>query len=441
MQDYFATFADTLTQQLHADEIYLAWFAAEHSDFTRFNHAKIRQIGSVTQLYLKLNLIQGQRHALGELALSGDLSEDTQRSQALLDTLRSRLPHLPEDPYLLYATDICSTFDDPPNQLPTTEDALIEFLTLAQKHDCVGIYAAGGIFRGFANSFGQRNWQSRHTFNVDWSLYHDKDKAVKCNYAGFQWDNAALQHKMSDAVNQLNLLKYPARTIAPGKYSVYLAPAALNEIIELLYWGGFSVKSQRNKQSPLLKMLAMPAYSLNPMINLTENTATGVAANFQAEGFIKPATVPLITQGKYAEALVSPRSAKEFTLATNGANDAESPESVELAAGNFPQAQVLRTLNNGIYINNLWYLNYSDRPACRITGMTRFATFWVENGEIVAPLNVMRFDETLYQMLGENLQALTEQRDFILETGTYQERSTQSACMPGALINDFSFTL
>jgi predicted Zn-dependent protease len=76
-----------------------------------------------------------------------------------------------------------------------------------------------------------------------------------------------------------------------------------------------------------------------------------------------------------------------------------------------------------------------------MTGMTRFATFWVENGEIVAPLNVMRFDETLYQMLGENLQALTEQRDFILETGTYQERSTQSAYLPGALINDFSFTL
>ena len=441
MQDYFATFADTLTQQLHADEIYLAWFAAENSDFTRFNHAKVRQIGSVTQLYLKLNLIQGQRHALGELALSGDLSEDMQRSQALLDTLRSRLPHLPDDPYLLYATNICSTFDDPPNQLPATEDALIEFLTLTQNHDCVGIYAAGGIFRGFANSLGQRNWQSRYTFNVDWSLYHDKDKAVKCNYAGFQWENTALQHKMTDAINQLNLLKYPARTIAPGKYPVYLAPAALNEIIELLYWGGFSVKSQRNKQSPLLKMLATPAYSLNPMIHLTENTATGVAANFQAEGFIKPATVPLITQGKYAEALVSPRSAKEFTLATNGANDAESPESVELAAGNFPQAQVLRTLNNGIYINNLWYLNYSDRPACRMTGMTRFATFWVENGEIVAPLNVMRFDETLYQMLGENLQALTEQRDFILETGTYQERSTQSACMPGALINDFSFTL
>lgn len=40
----------------------------------------------------------------------------------------------------------------------------------------------------------------------------------------------------------------------------------------------------------------------------------------------------------------------------------------------------------------LWYLNFSDRPGGRITGMTRFASFWVEDGRIVAPLNVMRFD-------------------------------------------------
>lgn len=441
MQDYFTELADCLTQQLHANEIYLAWFSAEQSDFIRFNHAKIRQIGSVTQLYLKLNLIQGQRHTLGELSLSGDLTEDVQRTQILLATLRARLPHLPEDPYLLYATEICSTYNDAENELPPTEDALTEFFSLAQNYDCVGLYASGGIFRGFANSLGQRNWQSRYTFNLDWSLYHDKDKAVKCNYAGFQWDSSVLQQKMHNAINQLNLLKYPAKTIPPGHYPVYLAPAALHEIIELLNWGGFSVKSQRNKQSSLLKMLTPPAHSLNSMISLIEQTEGGVTANFQEEGFIKPPAVPLIINGKYAESLISPRSAKEFNLISNGANMQETPESVELAAGHLGLKNVLAKLNKGIYINNLWYLNYSDRPACRITGMTRFATFWVENGEIVAPLNVMRFDETLYQMLGDNLQDLTQQRDFILDTGTYKERSTQSAYLPGALINDFNFTL
>ena len=61
----------------------------------------------------------------------------------------------------------------------------------------------------------------------------------------------------------------------------------------------------------------------------------------------------------------------------------------------------------GLAIGNLWYLNYSDRPACRMTGMTRFATFWVEHGKIVAPVDVLRFDDTLYRMLGDNLEALT----------------------------------
>ena len=52
-------------------------------------------------------------------------------------------------------------------------------------------------------------------------------------------------------------------------------------------------------------------------------------------------------------------------------------------------------MGTGVYIGNLGYLNYSDRTAGRMTGMTRFATFWVEDGQVVAPLNVMRFDDTI----------------------------------------------
>ena len=61
---------------------------------------------------------------------------------------------------------------------------------------------------------------------------------------------------------------------------------------------------------------------------------------------------------------------------------------------------MLAALGTGLYIGNLWYLNYSDRPAGRMTGMTRFATFWVEGGRIVAPVTPLRFDDTLYRMLG-----------------------------------------
>ena len=114
---------------------------------------------------------------------------------------------------------------------------------------------------------------------------------------------------------------------------------------------------------------------------------------------------------------------------------------IDMAAGDLAEADILKRLDTGLYISNLWYLNFSDRTNGRITGMTRFATLWVENGEIVAPVNVMRFDETLFRVLGDNLEALTAERDFILSSDTYFRRSTDSARLPGALVRDFTFTL
>ena len=102
---------------------------------------------------------------------------------------------------------------------------------------------------------------------------------------------------------------------------------------------------------------------------------------------------------------------------------------------------VLAALDTGIYVNNVWYLNYSDRTSSRITGMTRFATLWVENGAIRAPLNVMRFDETIYRMFGDNLLALTNEREFLMDSSTYRRRSTASSRVPGALVRQFAFTL
>jgi len=90
---------------------------------------------------------------------------------------------------------------------------------------------------------------------------------------------------------------------------------------------------------------------------------------------------------------------------------------------------------------NFWYLNFSDRNACRTTGMTRFATLWVENGRVQGPVAAMRFDDTPYRMLGSCLVGLTRQRDWILDPDTYEWRSTKSARLPGALVDDFSLTL
>jgi predicted Zn-dependent protease len=440
MQDYFYALADAITESLHGDELYTCTFRAEDSDFVRFNRSAIRQAGTVVQRFLTLDLIHDRRHAATEVALCGDFDSDSARVRQSLSELRETLPFLPEDPHLLYATTVHSSVHQAENRLPARADAVAAVLDAGVGRDLVGIYAAGGIYAGFANALGQRNWFASFTFNCDWSFYFQGDKAVKTSYAGFVWEPTVLARKVAEAAAQLDVLRRPPRTVPPGRYRVYLAPTALYDILEMLAWGGFGLKDHRTKQTTLLKMVE-EGVRLHPAITIRENTRDGVSPNFQAAGFIKPDHVTLIEGGVFHDCLVSPRSAKEYAVPTNGASNAEAPESVEMAAGDMARDDVLPRLDTGVYINNVWYLNYSDRSACRITGMTRFATFWVEGGIIQAPLNVMRFDESIYRMFGEHLLSLTAERDFILDPGTYHERSTGSSRLPGGLVEDFNFTL
>ncbi len=441
MQEYFYQLADFIISHLTGEEQALCNFAAEDSDFVRLNNSAIRQAGTVAQRSIAVELVVGQRHAAGDISLCGDFAVDSQRARAVLDSLRAQLPYLPDDPHVLYATEVQSSEHHGENRLPEERGMIVDaILQAGQGRDLVGFYAAGGIHAGFANSFGQRNWFSTYTYSVDWSFYLSGDKAVKTADAGFVWNSHVFEHKVDTADQQLAALSMPAKTITPGRYRVYLAPSAVCEIMDLLNWGGFGLKEQQTKQTPLIKMTQDGA-ELHPAVTLIENTRDGVAPNFQEDGFRKPDQVHLITNGRRADCLVSPRSAKEYGVATNGASSWEAAESIDMAAGELTQDTLLTQLDTGIYINNLWYLNYSDLAACRMTGMTRFATFWVENGEIQAPLNVMRFDESLYRMLGTNLVGITAERDYMLDPNTYHARSTGSSRLPGLLVEDFTLTL
>ncbi|MCY2928455.1 MAG: metallopeptidase TldD-related protein [Planctomycetota bacterium] len=438
MQRRFFEYVDELSRTLRGKEVLLASYDGEESDFVRFNRSAIRQPGSVMQQYVTLELIDGRRHAKAATTVTGQADDDRAALKAMLVELRAQLPHVPDDPYLLYATEVHNTEQIARSTLPDSGAALDKVLAAGQGRDMVGLYAAGGIYGGFANSLGQKNWYASHSFCLEWCFYHQADKAVKARYAGLAWDDGAFARKVADATSQLEVLQRPAKTIAPGGYRVFLTPAAMVEIASMLAWSGFGLKDHRTKNTSLLKMIEGHS-TLAPAITVRENVREGLGANFTGEGFVKAPVVMMIENGRYKDCLVSPRSSAEYGVPVNAGW--EYPSSFEMGAGDLDEADVLARLDTGVYVNTLWYLNYSDRPAGRITGMTRFATFWVEGGRVTAPLNVMRFDETYYRILGTNLLALTRQRDFIPATDTYQARSTSSHRLPGALIDDFQFTL
>ena len=436
----FHALADHATSRVRGGEILTAYYSGETSDFCRFNGARLGQAGSVEQARLRVELIDAGRSANATISLSGGPDEDRARIDAAIEALRARIPALPEDPHLLYATEPRSSEARAQDELPDAAETAFRIATAAGGLDLVGIYAAGTIRRGFASSFGQRNWHEKPSFNLDFSCYLREDKAVKKSYAGARFEDAAFEQVLDQARAELEALERPPHTIAPGRYRVYLAPQALKEIIGLLAWDAFGVRAVRRRQTPLLR-LADGEARLAECVSLGEHAAGGLAPSFNAAGFPRPDSVALIDHGAWRGTLVSPRSAREYDLLPNGANEHESAESLELAGGTLAIADAPAALGDGLLVNNLWYLNYSDRDACRMTGMTRFACFVVEQGAIAAPLNVMRFDDSVLDMLGPRLEALTTETEWMPSADSYGERSTESMRLPGALIGEVALTL
>jgi predicted Zn-dependent protease len=440
LETTFDRLVTALLSELQPEEHLKIGLVGEQSQFTRFNHAKVRQTGCVSDGQLELTLMHNQRTAFWNLPFTGHWDTDWPQARSALLELRQEVLQLPEDPYLVLPTGNATSREIHSGALLPVESVVDAILPAVAELDFTGIYAAGSLVRAYADSAGQQHWFATDSFTLDYSLFTTAGQAVKGTFAGSDWDQTAYKAKLSESKEQLAQLTRSPKSIPRGSYRTYLAPAAVSELLQMFSWGGVSEAAMQQGASAL-RLLQRGEKQLSPIFHLTENFRRGLVPRFNSWGEIAPLELPIIQAGQLVNTLVNSRTAKEYGKVANGANGRESLRSPEIAPGDLSITEVLPRLDTGLYVSNLHYLNWSDRPTGRITGMTRYACFWVENGEIVAPIENLRFDESLYRCFGENLMALTDTQEFIAEVGTYGNRSVGGSWVPGALVEGLTYTL
>jgi predicted Zn-dependent protease len=393
----------------------------------------------VSQGKLTLRLIDGERQAYSTLTVSCEPAADFGRLANALKTLREGLRDTPDDPHLMVDRSSWTQSIRRTGTLPDPAALARTVAEQAQGLDFVGFYAGGSLARGFASSSGSLGWYEVENFNFSWSLYGSGGRAIKNSHSGESWDDGAFAAEVELAAARLPLLSAAPRVLAPGNYRAYLAPAAAQEILATTSWSGFSARSQASARSELYKLHAGKV-AFDPRVELTEDIALGITPGFNEDGYERE-TVSLVRGGRSVGQLVDARSTRESCLSTNGALASESPTALSMAGGDLADGDVLAALDTGLYIGNLWYVNFSDRMNCRLTGMTRFATFWVEGGKLVAPVEAMRFDDSLYRLLGSELERLNSQPELLLSDNTWGERATGGMKLPGWLLRSIALTL
>jgi predicted Zn-dependent protease len=446
---HWQKFSDQILSDTKAGEEILLALNGEESDFIRFNNGKVRQSTYVDHFTVSLQLQKDLRQIKVQFQLSHNMDQDLKKAASLISRCRQELSALPADPMIVAMKNNGQSQNIFQAEVPTSQQVVEQIVELTSPVDFAGFYSGGPIYRASRNSCGQSHFYANQSFFYDYSLFTVSDeskenKAVKGTYSEKNWQTQNLRSLLESHKQQLQNLKKPSRQLKPGTYRVYLAPGAVAEIAGMFSWGSFSYAAYKQGRSPMVK-LAEKTETFSEKFHLYENFQLGLAPRFNSMGEVAPEKIALIQEGKHKNWMISAKSAKEYSAESNAAETTdwfyEAIRCAEILPGGMPEDKALENLGTGVYLGNLHYINWSDVPNARITGMTRYACFWVENGQIVAPIKDMRFDESLYRIFGSELVDLTKTQAVEPNVDTYLKRELGGKKVPGALVKEFRFTL
>lgn len=440
MEQIFNQLSDSLFSELQSGENLIISFSGENSQFIRFNNATVRQTGLVDDADLGMKFIANDRTVRGGFTVSENADVDLARGKSEIARMRKEAQEIPEDPFVVLPENAGSSHEVKSASGLPFDQAVDAILPAMSGMDFVGIWANGRMFRGNANSLGQKHWFETESYSLDYSLVTPEHQMVKGSFAGSDWDQNEYESYVKRSREKLALMERKPVKVDTGNYRTWFESAAVADFLGMFSWNGISEASLRQGCSGFGRM-RHDDVRLSPKFSIIEDFTPGFCPRFNSNGEVSSDQLVLIDSGQLKNTLVSSRSAKEYGVESNFAEGGEYLRSPKMNPGSLNQDDVVRSIDKGLYLSNIHYLNWSDNAGGRITGLTRYACFWVEGGEIVAPIETMRFDDSFYNFFGENLVDVEDKVNVNPEIETYGGRSLGATTCPGILVQDFALTL
>ena len=281
MKEYFFNISEKVINTLSNDEHLTISINGENSEFIRINNAKVRQIGTVADASIGMELIKNNRKVQMSFTIQRDMEKDYKIIIDYLEAMRKNILSLPEDPHCVLPEDHGSLDEEYTGHLLNPKESVDALLPVMNGVDLIGIWASGDVFVGNTNSAGQKNWFSTETFSLDYSLINPLKKMVKETYAGTHWDQNDYESFINSSKEKLSMLNEKSRKIKPGSYRTYIASAGVSDLIDMFSWGGVSENSIRKGRSSFIKMRD-EGKSLSPCFSLKEDFSSGTVPRFNS---------------------------------------------------------------------------------------------------------------------------------------------------------------
>jgi predicted Zn-dependent protease len=232
---------------------------------------------------------------------------------------------------------------------------------------------------------------------------------------------ALAKRAVADAQNWTNPVELP-----PGKYTVVLTPLALDPVLSYVF-GGFDARSNEEGRGPLAKpggSTRVGEQLFSPKVTLVSDPADQLIPGMPwGEGGLPAEKQTLIEKG-----VVKALRRNRFWAQKTKQKPTIDGGNYRLMGGGKKLEELIAGCEKGLLISHIWYVRYLNPQALSVTGLTRDATFLIENGKVTKPAKNFRFNVSLLDVL-KNVDDLG-QEEMVQEFGA----------LPAARIKDFTMS-
>lgn len=429
-----------------ADEMEMN-FHGDLSNYIRISNSRLHQNGIVNNVTLHLRAAKNDKVvSLSTNNFSGDsIREFILKANTLLD-LQSSNPYFAGFPKDTAKSHIDFCEDD-----AVPYDFLIskghEIVDLCKKNnvDSYALLSSGKTFRYLRNSHGLEKFTSTNDLLCDMVVLGQDDSRGFAFNCARDAANIDFNHIAMEAIEKCKLSGNPV-DIVPGKYPVVFEPYAVSDFAFYLSYLIFKGDRYEEKRSPVSGKCGQKIFS--DMLSIVDEPYGLLKYPFDMEGTAKE-TLSLIDRGVLKNICYNSFAAKKYNKRPTGHSwggllwegEGESvPINIRIANGDSCVENMIQSIDKGVYVTRVHYVNVADPMTATLTGLTREGTYRIEDGKISKALRSSRFTQNMMEAFN-NLDAVSADCKFVMSDSFYGDRFPFGYQVPAIKVHSFNFNM
>ena len=265
--------------------------------------------------------------------------------------------------------------------------------------DGSGTFSSSISLMAIANSAGLRAAQQGTDVNFSFTARQGNGSSWSQLSA---WDIASLPIlETTEKTIQKAIASRQPKAIAPGDYTVIFEPQAMASLLPWVIWNldaraadeGRSFMSRSDDSGNMGNRVGERLFA--PLVEVRRDPAHPLLQSGVFFGNGLPNGYLDIVKDGIPQTL----SYSRYWAQQQGQQPTGSFYPIVMSGTDKTTEDLIADTEKGILVTRAWYVRYVNPRTLEVTGMTRDGTFSIENGKIAYPIQNMRFNQSLPEML------------------------------------------